>query len=77
MGGEAAGAASASIVPPSVKERASPKSATFIRHSEFRSRLEGFMSRCTSDAECIYLGEGCEGFTRSGRKGGDGGEVRG
>lgn len=36
-------------------ERASPKSATFIWHSELSSRLLGLRSRWISSPECIYL----------------------
>ncbi len=36
-------------------ERASPKSATFMWHSELSSRLLGLRSRWMSSPECIYL----------------------
>ena len=36
------------------RERARPKSAIFIRHSESSSRFDGFMSRGTRSAECMY-----------------------
>jgi len=36
-------------------DRARPKSHTLTRQSEFRSMFEGFMSRCSIPAVCMYL----------------------
>ena len=46
---------SSSLVGAGLIERARPKSATFMRQSELRSRFDGFMSRCSRLAECMNL----------------------